>query len=40
MKNDFKEKYEEVKDPKMRELLQDVQYEIMKRSVTYEIVGG
>lgn len=39
MKNDFKDKYEEVENPMMRELLQDVQYEIMKRSVTNEIVG-
>lgn len=40
MKNDFKEKYEEVEDPKMYELLRDVQYEIMKLSVAHEITGG
>ena len=37
MKDDFKEKYEEVEDPEMRDLLEDVSYNIMKTSVIYEI---
>lgn len=37
MKDEFKEKYDEVEDPKMRDLLEDVSYNIMKTSVIYEM---
>lgn len=40
MKEDFKAIHEAVEDPAMYELLRDVQYEIMKLSVAYEILGG
>lgn len=37
MKDDFKEEYEEVEDSEMRDLLEDVSYNIMKTSVIYEM---
>ena len=40
MKDDFKEKYEEVEDSEMRDLLEDVSYNIMRDSIAHEIVGG
>lgn len=40
MKDNFKEKYEEVEDPEMRDLLEDVSYNIMRDSIAHEIVGG
>lgn len=40
MKDNFKEKYEEVEDPEMRDLLEDVSYNIMKHSVTFEIADS
>lgn len=40
LKNKFCDGKKEEEDPAMRELLEDVQYEIMKLSVAYDMAGG